>query len=101
MAACDAQKVDALVVLQATMGDGRLAPTLAQLWPHPVILWATPENQHGDMISSCSLVGAHCWASGLRQMGHPFELVYGDPDATETQRRFSEAVRISPPPSAA
>lgn len=95
MAACDAQKVDALVVLQATMGDGRLAPTLAQLWPHPVILWATPENQHGDMISSCSLVGVHCWASGLRQMGHPFELVYGDPDATETQRRFSEAVHLA------
>jgi L-fucose isomerase-like protein len=95
MAACDAEKVDAIVILQATMGDGRLAPTLAQLWPHPIILWATPENQQGDMISSCSLVGVHCWASGLRQMRHPFELVYGDPGATETQRRFSEAVHIA------
>jgi L-fucose isomerase-like protein len=95
LAACDEQKVDAIVVLQATMGDGRLAPTLAQLWPHPIILWATPENQQGDMISSCSLVGVHCWASGLRQMGHPFELVYGDPDAAETKRRFSEAVHIA------
>ena len=95
MAACDTEKVDAIVVLQATMGDGRLAPTLAQLWPHPIILWATPENQDGDMISSCSLVGVHCWASGLRQMGHPFELVYGDPDAAETQRRFTEAVHLA------
>lgn len=95
MAACQEQMVDAIVLLQATMGDGRLAPTLAQLWPDPLILWATPENQQGDMISSCSLVGVHCWASVLRQMGHPFEFVYGDPDQKDTQRQFSEAVRIA------
>jgi len=95
MAACQEQKVDAIVLLQATMGDGRLAPTLAQLWPDPLVLWATPENQQGDMISSCSLVGVHCWASTLRQMNHPFELVYGDPDDAETQRSFSQAIHIA------
>ncbi|HZM01624.1 MAG TPA: L-fucose/L-arabinose isomerase family protein [Candidatus Saccharimonadales bacterium] len=95
MAACDGQKVDALVLLQTTMGDARLAPTLAQLWPDPLILWATPEKPDGDMISSCSLVGAHCWASVLRQMGHGFELVYGDPDAAATQQRFREAARMA------
>jgi len=95
MGACQEQQVDAIVLMQTTMGDGRLAPTLAQLWPHPLILWATPENQQGDMISSCSLVGVHCWASVLRQMGHPFELVYGDPDHKETQRHFSEAVGLA------
>src|SRR5215475_13197915 len=80
VAGCATQKVDAIALLQTTMGDGRLAPTLAQLWPDPPILWATPEKPDGDMISSCSLVGAHCWASVLRQMGHAFEFVYGDPD---------------------
>lgn len=95
MATCEAQKVDAIVLLQTTMGDGRLAPTLAQLWPDPLILWATPEKPDGDMISSCSLVGVHCWASVLRQMGHAFELVYGDPAAAETQKQFSEAVRLA------
>ena len=95
MAACETEKVDAVVLLQTTMGDARLALTLAQLWPNPLILWATPENQAGDMISSCSLVGVHCWASTLRQMGHPFELVYGDPDNADTQRRFSEAVYLA------
>ncbi len=95
MSACEAQKPDALVLLQTTMGDGRLAPTLAQLWPDPLILWATPENQEGDMISSCSLVGAHCWASVLRQMGHAFELVYGAPEDAECQRRFTESVRLA------
>jgi hypothetical protein len=64
---CEAQRVEAIVVLQTTMGDGRLAPSLAQLWPHPVILWATPEKQAGDMISSCSLVGAHSnWFTVIR-----------------------------------
>ena len=81
MAACDGQRVDAIVLLQTTMGDGRLAPTLAQLWPDPLILWATPENPEGDMISSCSLVGTHNWASVLRQLGHRFELVNGAPEA--------------------
>jgi L-fucose isomerase-like protein len=95
IAECEAQKIDALVLLQTTMGDARLSQTLAQLWPDPLILWATPEKPDGDMISSCSLVGAHCWASVLRQMGHAFEVVYGDPDAAETQNQFSEAVRLA------
>ncbi len=95
MAACKEQRVDAIVLLQTTLGDGRLAPTMAQLWPEPLILWATPENQSGDMISSCSLVGTHVWASTLRHMGHAFELVYGDPGDAGVQQRFSEAVRMA------
>lgn len=95
MAACEKEGVEAIVLLQTTMGDGRLAPTMAQLWPDPLILWATPEKPDGDMISSCSLVGLHAWASTLRQMGHTFELVYGDPDAVETRQRLSEAVRLA------
>jgi L-arabinose isomerase len=95
MAACNDQKVEAIVLLQTTMGDGRLAPTLAQQWPDPIVLWATPEKADGDMISSCSLVGAHCWASVLRQMDHSFELVYGAPEEEQTKRRFSEAVRTA------
>lgn len=89
------KKLDAVVMLQATMGDGRLAPSMAQLWPGPLVLWATPEKPDGDMISSCSLVGTHAWASTLRQMGHTFELVYGDPAAAETRQRFHEAVRLA------
>src|SRR5471032_2764175 len=95
MADFDKQNLDAIVMLQATIGDGRLAPTMAQLWPDPLVLWATPENQSGDMISSCSLVGTHAWASTLRQMNHTFELVYGDPADTATQKRFHEAVRLA------
>jgi L-fucose isomerase-like protein len=95
MTACAEQCVDAIVLLQTTQSDGRLAPTMAQLWPDPLILWATPENQSGDMISSCSLVGTHVWASTLRHMEHAFELVYGDPANAGTQQRFCEAVRMA------
>jgi L-fucose isomerase-like protein len=95
MAACEEQRVDTVMLLQTTMGDGRLAPTMAQLWPDPVILWATPEKPDSDMISSCSLVGTHVWASTLKHMGHEFELVYGDPDAPATQQRLQEAVRLA------
>ncbi len=51
MDACAGQGVEAIVVLQTTMGDGRLAPTLAHLWPHSIILRATPEKSDADMIS--------------------------------------------------
>ncbi len=93
--ACVDQGAQVLILLQTTMGDGRLAPTLAQLWPDPLVLWATPEKPDGDMISSCSLVGAHAWGSVLRQMGHTFEFVYGDADAPQTQQRLKEAVRMA------
>ena len=95
LAACETEGVDALVLLQTTMADGRLAPTVAQLWPDPPVLWATPENPEGDMISSCSLVGAHVWASTLRQMGHPLEVVYGHPDDAETLKQLDKAARLA------
>ena len=95
MGLLEKQELQALIVLQTTMGDGRLAPTLAQLWPDPLVLWATPEKPEGEMISSCSLVGAHCWASTLRQMRHAFELVNGDPDAEATQYHLHQAVRLA------
>lgn len=95
MAACEGKGADAIILLQTTMGDGRLAPTMAQLWPDPLVLWATPEKPDGDMISSCSLVGLHAWASTLRQMGHSFNLIYGDPDAPETHQRLKEEVRLA------
>ena len=86
---------EVLVVLQPTMGDGRLAPLVGQLWGDPVVLWATPERQDSPRISSCSLVGTHVFASTLRQLGRPFEVVYGDPGSETTLRQLDEAVRLA------
>jgi L-fucose isomerase-like protein len=84
-----------LVVVQPTMGDGRLAPILAQVWDAPLVLWATPERPDGNKVSACSLVGAHAFASLFRQLHHPFELAYGHPEEEATQRQVSQAIRLT------
>jgi L-fucose isomerase-like protein len=83
------------VVLQPTMGDGRLAPMLGQLWDDPIVFWATPERPDSPKVSSCSLVGTHVFASMFRQLGRPFEVVYGDPAAKDTLRQLAVAVRLA------
>ena len=84
--------VEALILLQTTMSDGRLSPTLAQLWPDPPVFWATPENPEGDIVSSCSLVGTHVWASSFRHLGRTCETVYGHPQEAATVASLGEAV---------
>ncbi len=86
---------EALVILQPTMGDGRLAPILAQTWGAPLVLWATPERPDGNKVSACSLVGAHAFASLFRQLGRPFELAYGHPDEPSTREQLTQALRLT------
>ena len=83
---------DVLVMLQPSMGNGQLSLTLAQQWPGPIVLWATPERPGDGKVSSCSLVGQHLWASNLRQARHPFELVYGDPDSDSVRGDLARAI---------
>jgi len=89
------QRCDVLLALQTTTSDGRLAPVLAQLWPDPVVFWATPENQEGDKVSSCSLVGTHAFAANIRQLGGCFELVYGMPGDASTAGQLHDAVHVA------
>ena len=95
LAACAREGCTVLLTLQTTMGDGRLAPVMAQSWDGPIVLWATPENPDGRMISSCSLVGVHLFASTLRQMGRSFQIVYGPPADARTSRELDDAVRVA------
>jgi L-fucose isomerase-like protein len=85
----------ALVMLQPSMGHGQLALTVAQQWPDPVVLWATPERPGDGKVSSCSLVGQHLWGSSLRQAGHAFELVYGDPGDKALRAELVRAIAIA------
>jgi len=94
VAECIAAGADCLLVVQPTMSDGNLAATLAQLWNSPVVLWATPEKQTGAMISACSLVGAHTFGSTLRQLGCPFELVYGMPGDEATGQELNRTLQL-------
>lgn len=86
---------DVLVMLQPSMGNGQLSLSLAQQWPGPILLWATPERPGDGKVSSCSLVGQHLWASILRQAGHPFELIYGDPDDDAVRNSLLRGIRLS------
>lgn len=85
----------ALVMLQPSMGHGQLALTVAQRWADPVVLWATPERPADGKVSSCSLVGQHLWAASLRQAGHSFEFVYGDPDDAELRADLVRAIALA------
>lgn len=85
----------ALVMLQPSMGHGQLALSVAQRWSGPVVLWATPERPGDGKVSSCSLVGQHLWGSSLRQAGHAFELVYGDPDDAQLQADLVRAIAVA------
>ena len=86
---------DSLVMLQPSMGNGQLALSLSQSWPGPIVLWATPERPGDGKVSSCSLVGQHLWGSMFRQAGHPFELVYGDPDDESLREDLVRAIALS------
>ena len=86
---------EALVMLQPSMGHGQLALTVAQRWADPIVLWATPERPGDGKVSSCSLVGQHLWASSLRQLGHPFELVHGDPDDSDLRAELVRAIALA------
>lgn len=88
-------KCGALVMLQPSMGHGQLALTVAQRWTDPVVLWATPERPGDGKVSSCSLVGQHLWGSSLRQAGHSFEFVYGDPDDSGLRADLVRAIAIA------
>jgi len=85
---------DGLLMLQPSMGNGQLSLTVAQYWDTPIALWATPERADSSKVSSCSLVAQHLWASVLRQINHPFELVYGDPNEPATRDDLRRAIDL-------
>jgi L-fucose isomerase-like protein len=83
-----------LLVLQPSLGNGHFAMTVAQRWAGPIILLATPERPDGEKVSSCSLVAQHLWASVMRQLRRPFELVYGDPEQPTVRLSLISAISI-------
>jgi L-fucose isomerase-like protein len=95
-----AADADTLLVLQPSLGNGQLAFTVMQNWPKPVVLWATPERQDTSVVSSCSLVAQHLWASLFRQSRRPFEFVYGDPADDAVRGSLTQALRIAQVPAA-
>ncbi len=92
---CTAADCQTIIALQTTMSDGRLAPLLGQQWGGPVVLWATPENPDGELVSSCSLVGTHLYASLFARMDIPFEVVTGAPEDPRLIAELDQAVSVT------
>lgn len=94
LAGLRASGVSTLTIVQPTIGDGRLAPTIGQIWNDPVLLWATPERPGADKVTACALVGQHLFASVLRQLHQPFEIVYGPPHDPATKTALGDAMHL-------
>lgn len=86
--------VNTLVIVQPTIGDGRLAPTIGQIWNDPVLLWATSERPGADRVTACALVGQHLFASLLRQLHRPFEIVCGPTNDAKTKAALADEARL-------
>ncbi len=87
--------MDVLLLIQPVISDGRLAPVLAQQWGQCLVLWATPEEQRGEMISGNSLVGTHLMGANLRQLGYPCQLVYGNLDWALAERQLLRSTGVA------
>jgi L-fucose isomerase-like protein len=94
LASLRAAGANTLVVGQPAIGDGRLAPLIGQLWNDPVLLWATPERPGASKVTACALVGQHLFASILRQLDRPFEIVYGPTNQPQTKAALTEAALL-------
>ena len=94
LALCGGGGCEVIVCIQPTISDGRLAPLLAQQWGPGLVLWASPEEQTGEMISGNSLVGTHLMSATLRQLGRQVELVYNNLDWEAAERSLRRAINV-------
>jgi len=92
---CRKTGVQVIVAIQPTISDGRLAPVLSQEWGPGLVLWSSPEQQTGSMISGNSLVGGHLMAATLRQLGRRVELVYGNLDWERAMQTLQQAINVA------
>jgi len=92
---CRKEEVDVILAVQPTISDGRLAPVLGQEWGPGLVLWASPEEQSGEMISGNSLVGTHLMAATLRQLGRTCEVVYANLDWSKAKTKLVNALHVA------
>jgi len=91
---CKTNEVEVVVAIQPTISDGRLAPVLAQQWGKGLVMWASPEEQTGEMIAGNSLVGSHLMTATLRQLGRQCQLVYNNLDWETAALRLDQAINL-------
>lgn len=93
---------DVIIHACATFADASIAVQLYGALDRPVLLWAFREPGHvGDRLHLNSLCGANLLAHGLRQVGVPTHLCYGDPNEERVRHIISDAIsgRLPRPPA--
>jgi L-fucose isomerase-like protein len=72
-------EVDALVVLQASFADSRLALRLARSTDSPLLLWAFPEDRTGGRLRLNSLCGINLAGFALKRQHRDYRWLYRHP----------------------
>lgn len=84
-----------LVVLQfATFVDATFARKVAEVYDAPFVVWSVLEPETGARLRLNSLTGGNSTAHYLRDVGHPYAFVYGDPGDNSPREHIERQVRV-------
>lgn len=86
------EKLDVVVVLQATFTDATTVISIAEASAVPIVVWSFPEERVGGRLRLNSLCGANLAAYSLRRRRHPSAFVHIDPGSTDAGRRLEAAI---------
>lgn len=91
---CANQRIDALLVFQATFADSGMVSHLAQTLDVPLLLWAVPEPHTGGRLRLNSLCGINLAGHALRRAQVAYEYLYADPSSAEASAQIERFVRV-------
>ena len=90
--------LDALVLLQASFADSRLAVALAESTDAPTVLWAFPEDRTGGRLLLNSLCGINLAGFALKRRGRDYRWMYRRPSDPKALAELRSALVTSQSP---
>lgn len=91
------QRLDLLVILQATFADSGMVMEIARAVDVPLLLWAVPEPLEGGRLRLNSLCGINLAGHALTRGGFSYEYLFAAPDDSvvlEKVRTLGQAGRV-------
>lgn len=81
-------KIDTILYQSVTFADGEFMVKVIEYFKQPVIVWSVREPSVGGRLRLNSLTGGNSTSNVLRNHGHPFSFVFGNPDEENLQKRL-------------